>query len=264
MAAETGTAINPLRRRWRLIACLLIVAACIGMALAGCKAITLYDLLLGGPQDTITGLSGADALAVSPDGHTLYVTDNGKHATSGEMPTGRAVTPVNLLTGKVGRPIEVPDDPGTTGPFTVTPVNLRTGRVGHPIAVAQNPNEMAVAPDGHTLYVAGNDNDDGPDSTGPWSLIPIDLATGKVGKPLALHSTPDVLAISPDGRTAYIGNDDDTITTVSTSTDRPGAAIHTGPAFPADYPGPDDIVIAPDGRTLYATDDYQVIVIALS
>ena len=67
----------------------------------------------------------------------------------------------------------------------------------------RNSTEMAVSPDGRTLYVAGNDNDSS-DFTGPFGLITIDLTTGKAAKPLALGTTPGVLAISPDGRTLYM------------------------------------------------------------
>jgi DNA-binding beta-propeller fold protein YncE len=41
---------------------------------------------------------------------------------------------------------------------------------------------------------------------GHTALTPVDLATGKIGKPLPSLADPIAIAISPDGRTAYAAN----------------------------------------------------------
>jgi hyaluronoglucosaminidase len=71
---------------------------------------------------------------------------------------------------------------------------------------------------------------------------------------------PEGIAVSPDGRTVYIGNDNHTITPVSTATGKPGPSIRTAPWFP---PGDESLHpifmgFAPDSRTLYAVDNGKI------
>lgn len=81
-------------------------------------------IVLSGPP-VIHVKNGADALAVTPDGRTLYVADS----------------------GDFHKDIFVNGD-------TVTPVTIDTGTPGAPIKVGDQPQALAVTPDGRTLYVA--------------------------------------------------------------------------------------------------------------
>jgi YVTN family beta-propeller protein len=199
-------------------------------------------ILLSGAQDWIWGI------AISPDGSTAYVADDGAG--------GTLIVPVNLATGKPGKPFSVapnmqqlavtPD--GTTAYVTsetndtVVPVNLATKAVGTPIPVGSAPCAIAIAPDGDTAYVT---------NAGGNTVTPIDLATGTPGKPIKVGNVPQGIAIAPDGKTAYVtnsGGPDDTggntVTPIELATGKPGKPIKVG-----DYPF--GIAITPDGATAY-------------
>jgi YVTN family beta-propeller protein len=93
---------------------------------------------------------GPSAVAISPDGQTAYVTDN-----------GNTVDTIDLATQTVETYIEVGNDPsavavspdGTTAYVanysdgTVTPVATATGTAGAPITVGNGPRAVAVMPD---------------------------------------------------------------------------------------------------------------------
>lgn len=85
-------------------------------------------------------------------------------------------------------------------------------------------------------YVVGRD-----------ALFPVDLATGKVGKPLLSSAYPVAVAVSPDGRTAYAGTTGagDSVVPINVATNAAGKPIAT----PA---GAEAIAFSPDGRTAYA------------
>jgi DNA-binding beta-propeller fold protein YncE len=59
---------------------------------------------------------------------------------------------------------------------------------------------------------------------------------------------PQALAVTPNGRTLYVANiDDSTVTPITVATGRPGGAIRAGH-------GPQALAVTPDGRTLYVAD----------
>ena len=120
----------------------------------------------------IPSLTGTDAIALTPDGKTAYVT-------------------------------------GESAPGVITPVDLANGRVGQPIPVAAGDVwGIAISPDGSTAYVTAATGD----GVAPDVVLPVDLATGNVGTPITLPGGPGVIsvgvgggiAISPDGTTAYV------------------------------------------------------------
>jgi DNA-binding beta-propeller fold protein YncE len=95
------------------------------------------------------------AIAVSPDGDTAYVASQPRQS-SGQNCTGQ------------------------TG--LVTPISTATNQAGHPIRVACDPFDIAVTPDGKTVWV-GSQN---------W-VTPISTATDKPGLPLTFRG--DLVAL---------------------------------------------------------------------
>ena len=129
------------------------------------------------PVNTVTGKAGrpitragaASALAMAPDGQTVYA-----GSTIGKGPRSSSVViPVSTSTNKAGKPI-------------------RIGRPGPNAGVSS----LAVTPSGKKVYVAAN-----------TAVYPVDTRTRKVGRPIKVvphRYIPTVLAISPGGKTAWV------------------------------------------------------------
>jgi DNA-binding beta-propeller fold protein YncE len=124
-----------------------------------------------------------------------------------------------------------------TGEDLVIPISTATNKAGHPIKVGSDHfiNQIAITPDGKTAYVVtlppvpGN------------VVIPISTATHKAGKPIRFGSdchpvveggysftTFDFIAITPDGKTAYVACGS-AVVPVSTATNTAGKPIHVPP-----------------------------------
>jgi DNA-binding beta-propeller fold protein YncE len=99
-------------------------------------------------------------------------------------------------------------------------------------------------------------------SSSSGQVIPINLATNTVGTPLTLGETPNDLAISPDGKTAYIAIGDSfnagKIIVLDTETATKKSEI-TG----SDLTEPMNAVVSPDGKTLWVIKKKSVIPVNL-
>jgi YVTN family beta-propeller protein len=148
------------------------------------------------------------ALAVTPNGKTVYVADFG----------AKTVTPISTATNTPGKSIEVspvknynntaialsPDGKtlytsGYTGggslnsPGYVIPIATGTGTVGQPIKVAQSPTALGITPNGAVAYVLCS----GPVEKSAAEVIPIDTATGKAGPPVSRGGYPTSIVFVP-------------------------------------------------------------------
>jgi YVTN family beta-propeller protein len=177
-----------------------------------------------------------DAVAVAPDGKTAYVTSY----------TANTVTPIDLATGRAGRPVPAGNGPagiaitpdGTTAYVTdagtspigdtVTPIDLATGKAGSPITVGDGPQAIAITADGRMAYVT----DAGAIVTGQSGPIgdtvtPIDLQTRRALPPITVGNAPVGIAIA--GGTAYVANSgSESVSTINLATRTAGAAIPVG------------------------------------
>ena len=94
-----------------------------------------------------------------------------------------------------------------------------------------------LRPTGAIMYVAASNG-----------MTPVATATSKRGKPIKIGAIPAAIAMTPDGKTAYIANvHPATVTPVATATNTPGKPIEIG-GFPW------AVAITPDGRTAYIVD----------
>jgi YVTN family beta-propeller protein len=164
--------------------------------------------------------AGPEAIAITPDGKIAYVVNNGYDTVD-----------------------------------TVTPISTVTNTPGKPIKVALGASAIAITPDGKTAYVV--------DSAG---VTPISTVTNGPRKPINVGIAPIAIAITPDGKTGYVVNAfatcarpsagaqssasshavhcSNTVTPISTATNRAGKPIHVGRR-------PWGIAITPDGKTAY-------------
>jgi DNA-binding beta-propeller fold protein YncE len=92
---------------------------------------------------------------------------------------------------------------------------------------------------------------------GHTALIPVDLATGKVGQPLPSLADPIAIALSPDKGTAYAATANSVVVPIDVTTNAVGKPIAT----PA---GVMVIAISPNGRTAYAAGSGGITPIFLS
>ena len=70
-------------------------------------------------------------------------------------------------------------------------------------------------------------------------MTPVSTGTNTAGKPIKIGAIPTAIAITPDGKTAYIADEHPaTVTPVATATGTPGEPINIGRI-------PKGIVIAP-------------------
>jgi len=189
----------------------------------------------GGNFGWTVGLSGTTVVAGAPD--------------HGPSNAGRAYVFPTTAT-----PPAPPPGPGPWTAYvtnfdsgTVTPVDLATGTTGTPIPVGSGPDAIAITPDGKTAYVTDMGVGCGATTAvcPPGTVTPLYLATGKVGKPIPVGSGPDAIAITPDGKTAYVANGLSTsVVPIDLATGTAGAPITVGI-------DPDAIAITPNGNTAY-------------
>jgi DNA-binding beta-propeller fold protein YncE len=265
-ACSTGSSSAPLRKRRTkptprlgLFADVTLVG--VGQAAGTGDGLVRIELSDGGNRAAVAKAPPLNvgtfpaALAIAPNGRSAYVADY----------DANVLTPVELSTGKVGRPIAAGSGPagvalspdGHTAYVTdagstplghnLTPINLSTGKAGRPITVGPGPEGVAITSDGRRAFVA----DAGAVVAGQSGAIghevtEIDLVTGAT-RQIPVGNAPEAVAIDAVGGVVYVANaNSGSITPISLANDRPGTPIPLGGA-------PQGIAFAPNGRTAYVT-----------
>lgn len=179
--------------------------------------------------------TGTNDLLITSDNKTAWVTNEGTNT----------VTRITLATGQLGTPIQLPSGsepvaiafvPNTneqwawTANFaakTVTTVNLTTGQVGHSISTPYDgPNTIAFTPDGKTCYVANWGTNAAAGSTVTPLQVTDGGANGTVLPSFKVADNPNWIAMSHDGRIAYVVNKGGkSVIPVTVATNTPGTAI---------------------------------------
>jgi DNA-binding beta-propeller fold protein YncE len=186
-------------------------------------AVVPINTVTGTPGKPIRVSHGESAIAITPDGKTVYVDGGGGDGHPGY------VTPINTVTDTPGMPIRVSTGAGNmaitpdgktlyvAGTDTITPVSTVTNTASRPIRVKAGTGIMAITPDGKTLYtytVTGGHDD---------AIIPIHTATSTAGRPIPV--TAAAIAVTPDGKTLYAAARQGGIIPISTATNTPGKLI---------------------------------------
>jgi DNA-binding beta-propeller fold protein YncE len=78
-------------------------------------------------------------------------------------------------------------------------------------------------------------------------VIPVDLATSEPGNPISVGGAPNSIAITPDGKTAYVASQRaGTVTPIATATNMPGNPIKVWPSSAYGLGGsPEAVAIMP-------------------
>jgi YVTN family beta-propeller protein len=179
-------------------------------------------------------------MAITPDGRTVYVVDG-----------DNLVIPINTATGRHGKAIRVQGgaDVAVVTPngktvwvassTEITPISVATNTAGKPIVVAKQPDgpvALAITPDSRTVYAVDT-----------LTVVPVATATGKAGKPIPTGDNFVSMLITPNGRAGYVLGSVNTVTAISTVTNKVEKTITIGPVEAEPWA----MAIAPDGKTVY-------------
>ncbi len=185
---------------------------------------------------------GDFAVSVSADGQEAYV------VTADGAATGPASSTPS--SAPVGTTTVTPPPPSTTSTPTssvgtqnvVIPIDLVTQRAGRPIDIPGQgaTHAIVVLPGGHTVLAASGS-----------TVVPVDVAHREVGKPVDLGAGRTIygLALDPAAPTVYAlvaGG----VVPVNTADDSVGATIPTGLSVSSVY-SPHGIAVTADGATVY-------------
>jgi DNA-binding beta-propeller fold protein YncE len=200
---------RPARRRSRLVraSAVIVALAALGSGLAAARYAVGW---WAGPRSIGVGTQGADALAVSPDGKTLYAANWDGDGDSG------GITVVDVATGRAGRRIDTGGPvvklammPGGRALYAlvqtgdngdrVVRIGLAAGQSEERAAFRFGAADVVAAPTGSLLYVLAGT------SRVSTAVIPVDADSGREGKAVQVPADAQAMAISPDGRMLYIG-----------------------------------------------------------
>ncbi len=136
-----------------------------------------------------------------------------------------------------------------TGQFEVLVVDAVSG-ASHPVPVGAYPQDVAVSPDGHSVYatVTGGDTGRG----GSDVVAVIDTATDAVIRRIKVGTAPREVVFSRTGARAYVTTAAG-VSVIDTAKDR---VIHSI----KDRTGSQGVTVSPDGHTLYVTSPIRGVV----
>jgi 6-phosphogluconolactonase (cycloisomerase 2 family) len=228
-------------------------------------------LTLKNPPWVSTDVHSPEALALSPDGRSLYAADSTFAGGQPGFVTQYTVASGGLLTLKEpptvaagGGPItEVAVAPNGAsvyasnfGENTISQYSVGAGGVLSPMTPATvptgaHPHGIAITPDGGSLYVA----DKAAGVVSQYSIGAGGALSPKTPATVPTGPEPYEVAMSPDGKSVYVTDKAET-GEISQYTVEPGGALT--PKSPASVPAerqPAGLAISPDGKNLYVVEE---------
>jgi YVTN family beta-propeller protein/VCBS repeat-containing protein len=195
----------------------------------------------------VTVGTNAKAIAVSPDGKRLYVTNlDGDSISVIDTATNQVTA---TISDTINRPLNIAISPSGKTAYivnyyggNVSVIDTGTNTVTKTIGVGNGPQAIAASPDGKTVYVANTDF---------GTLSVIDAVTNTVSATVDLGKNADGLAFSPDSSRLYFSTAvDGTVSVLDIATNTATASTYVG-RFPY------SLVVAPDGKHAYVVDFTQ-------
>lgn len=186
------------------------------------QTISLFDTATHQFKGSIGGLNGPDAMAVLPDGKTAYVANYGfyDYKTVNVSKVASTLSLVKLEGGQVLKQISVQRGPDSlvlsrdaktlycanVYDNSVSVIDTGTNTVTATITdkTILGPFTMALTPDGKSLYINNYGNPLYPKRTDNNTVTVIDTATKAVTKVIPVGSSPSGIAMTPNGKYAYV------------------------------------------------------------
>ena len=156
------------------------------------------------------------------------------------------------------------------GSRSVSVIDTKSSRHVRDIPVGVRPNDMALAPDGRLFVACSGDNtvhviqtrmpEAAPQEAGPTRLIPEgtrEIISTSLYPQSPEGSTPDAVAVSPDGKTLFVANaDNNDVMVVDVSghvlaDEQRGQSISIVNGFVPVGWYPSALAVSPDGQTLF-------------
>jgi uncharacterized repeat protein (TIGR01451 family) len=211
---------------------------------------------------TIAGGDGPFHLAISPDGRSVYVTNNAdatlsqysvgpRGALSGKTPASVATgaSPDGVAVSPDGKSVYVANDGNNTlSQYSVGADGALSPKTPATVPTGDGAEAIAVSPDGTSVYVTTyNDGTVWQYTVGAGGVL-----AAKVPATIKSGTSPGTLAVAPDGKSVYVANlSDDMVWQYSVGAG--GALSPKTPATVATGKRPDGMAVSPDGKSVYVT-----------
>jgi YVTN family beta-propeller protein len=211
---------------------------------------TALDASNYNPPETLIPVGHTpQALAVTPDGHRVWVIDSGPQTITSSLwdidvidaSTHKVVAHIH----PVGDPTDVAFSPNGEQAYVTTSHGLYIYDVANEKQVAfipglGSPNSVAVAPNGSAVYVT---------ETADAKLATINTSTHRILRTTKVGAEPWQAVVSSDGSRVYVANpDSDSISVVDAKT----GSLRNAYSVPG---APDALGLTPDGKQLWVAGD---------
>ena len=192
-------------------------------------AFSLLGLALPAQHDVYVANSGAN---------TVSVLDTSSDSVAGTIVVGGG--PMGVVVATDGRRAFV----ANRTPPSVSVIDTATRSVVATIPIAINPYAMAITPNGARLFVTHSQ---------PALLTVIDTIANAVATTITpAATTPNAIAMHPDGDRAYIATESGQLLVLDTRTGAVATTLPAGRSF--------GLALSPDGSRLYAVHDLACLV----
>jgi DNA-binding beta-propeller fold protein YncE len=224
-----------------MVTLVMVVIAPAALADAAIAPTRIYVANAGNPS-TVTVLNGATNLV-----EKSIPIRSGIAVGVGVAPNGKQAYAIAVGSDEMG------------SPGRLVPINTSTNVAGKAINVGTDPQSIAFNPNGKFAYVVDGFDAATTPANAPGTITPVNLAEGVAGPPIKVGTNPGSIAITPDGRTAYVANSNSitgtptTITPINLSTNAPEKTIHVAART---------IAVSLNGQTAFALTSTGVVPIA--